>query len=335
MATSDKSDSLTRTNGSSIEAAKRLLRIETEALSQMETRIDDSFIKTVDTFSKIRGHVIVSGVGKSGHIGRKISATLASTGTPSTFLHPTEAAHGDLGMVTRDDAALLISKNGSTDELVGLVPYFKFLGIPIVGLIGNPDSELAGKCDIVIDVSVKEEGCPMNLAPTASTTVALAMGDALAVALLEEKKFQPKDFAFLHPGGALGRRLAMRVRDIMHTGEDMPVVHPDARLRDVVVEMTRKRLGTACIVDDQNRILGVFTDGDLRRAFEQGIDFENLKVSAVIKNRPKTISPDDLVTRAINVMETYNILVLPVTDYKGVLQGIVHMHDLLKSGIGK
>jgi arabinose-5-phosphate isomerase len=335
MAVSDSQDKSSRPNGSSIESAKRLLRIECEALSTLESRIDERFIEAVHILASIRGRVIVSGLGKSGHIGRKISATFASTGTPSTFLHPTEAAHGDLGMVTRDDAALLISKNGASEELIGLIPYFKFLDIPIVGLVGNLQSELAEKCDVCLDVSVKEEGCPMNLAPTASTTAALAMGDALAVALLEEKGFQPEDFAFLHPGGALGRRLSMRVRDIMHTGDEMPVVPPDARLRDVVVEMTQKLLGAACIVDSEKRIIGIFTDGDLRRAFEQGINFETSKISDVTKRFPKTISPDALVTRAINIMETFNILVLPVAGPDRILLGIVHMHDLLKSGIGK
>jgi arabinose-5-phosphate isomerase len=324
-----------RVNGSSIQAAKRLLRIEQEALAALQDRIDERFVKAVEILIAIRGRVVVSGIGKSGHIGHKISATLASTGTPSYFLHPTEAAHGDLGMVTRDDAALLISKNGSTNELLELLPYFKFLEIPIVGLIGDPESELARRCDVFIDVSVTEEGCPMNLAPTSSTTATLAMGDALAVALLEEKKFQPEDFAFLHPGGALGKRLSMQVKDVMHTGSAIPIVSPDTTLRELVIEVTQKRLGAACIVDGNQRLLAIFTDGDLRRAFESRVDFETCRAADVASTAPKTISEDALVTRAINIMETFNILVLPVAGADGKLRGIVHMHDLLKSGIGK
>ena len=319
----------------SLSVAKRLLRIEADAVRALEERINGEFARAVRLLADISGHVIVSGMGKSGLVGRKISATLASTGTPSSFLHPTEAVHGDLGMVTRQDATLIISKSGGTDELQTLVPYFKLLNIPIVGMLGNLNSPLAEKCDIVLDVSVVEEGCPLDLAPTASTTALLAMGDALAVALLTEKRFRPEDFAFLHPGGALGRRLAMQVKDIMHTGDNIPVVTVTAPMADVIMEMTRKRLGAACILDEKGKLLGSFTDGDLRRALERGMDFSKTTAGDVAIRKPKTVDAEILAARAINIMEVHNILVLPVTDDNGKLVGIVHLHDLLKSGIGK
>lgn len=319
----------------SLAVARRLLRIEADAVRALESRVDEKFSRVVRLLSDIKGHVIVTGMGKSGLVGRKISATFASTGTPSTFLHPTEAVHGDLGMVTRQDAAIVISKSGGTDELQALIPYFKLLNIPIIGLMGNLDGSLAEKCDITLDVSVVEEGCPLDLAPTASTTALLAMGDALAVALLTEKRFRPEDFAFLHPGGALGRRLTMRVEDIMHTGEAIPVVNITAPMTEMIVEMTRKRLGATCVTAENGKLVGVFTDGDLRRALERGLNFSKTTAGDVATRAPKTIEPDALAARAINQMEMFNILVLPVTDEEGRLLGIVHLHDLLKSGIGR
>jgi arabinose-5-phosphate isomerase len=319
----------------SLQVARRLLRIEAAAVAQLESRLDDNFKEAVRILTGIRGRVIVSGIGKSGHIARKVSATFASTGTPSSFLHPTEAVHGDLGMVTRDDAALLISKSGTNDDLTDLIPYFKFLDIPIIGVLGDPKSALGARCTVCIDVSVPEEGCPMNLAPTASTTAALAMGDALAVALLTEKQFRSEDFAFLHPGGALGRRLSVKVEDVMHTGDDIPKVEATTPLRDVILVMSKKRLGAACIVDKQNKLTAIFTDGDLRRAFESNSDISKKTVGDLAVRNPKTVGADELAARAINIMERFNILVLPVVDDGGKLIGIVHMHDLLKSGIGK
>ncbi len=319
----------------SIDVAKRLIRIETEAVRALESRIDDKFERAVHMLSTIRGRVVVSGLGKSGHIGRKISATFASTGTPSSFLHPSEASHGDLGMVTPDDAVLLISKSGSTEDLLNLIPYFKLLGIPIIGLLGDCDSTLGEKCDVAIDVSVLEEGCPLDLAPTSSTTATLVMGDAMAVALMTEKEFKPEDFAFLHPGGALGRRLNMRISDVMHTGANLPVSRAEDSLRDAIVEMTQKRLGATCILNASGELSGILTDGDLRRAFERGLDVQKSKASEAATTNPKTIDANALVTRAINLMEAYNILVLPVVDQSRKLIGIVHMHDLLKSGIGR
>lgn len=314
--------------------AHRLLRIESDAVRSLDTRLDESFVRVLDYLVETPGRVFVTGMGKSGHIGRKISATLASTGTPSDFLHPTEAAHGDLGMVTRSDAVILLSKSGNTEEILNLIPYFKLLKIPIIGILGNCQSPIGERCDVCLDVSVVEEGCPLDLAPTASTTATLAMGDALAVALLTAKKFRPEDFAFLHPGGALGRRLTMRIESVMHTGTDIPVVGPDAPMSEVIFEMTRKRLGATCVVRD-GKLEGIFTDGDLRRAYERGTNFTKTTALQVAVKNPKTVEASALVTRAINIMETYNIFVLPVVAADGTLQGIVHMHDLLKSGIGR
>jgi arabinose-5-phosphate isomerase len=319
----------------SLAVARRLLRIEADSVRALEERVDENFSRAIDLLAGITGRVFVTGMGKSGHVGRKISATLASTGTPSDFLHPTEAAHGDLGMVTQSDAVILISKSGETAEILSLIPYFKLLNVPIVGLLGNCAGSLGEKCDICLNCSVIEEGCPLDLAPTASTTATLAMGDAIAVALLTEKKFRPEDFAFLHPGGALGRRLRMRVDEVMHSGLEAPIVAPDAPMREVILEMTRKRLGATCVVGSDGSLVAIFTDGDLRRALEKGMDFSNITAAQVAVHNPKTIEPGALVTRAINIMETYNILVLPVVDSDGKLLGIVHLHDLLKSGIGR
>jgi len=321
--------------GEGLAVARRLLQIEAGALKALESRVDDAFARAVDVLASIKGRVFVTGMGKSGHIGRKISATLASTGTPSDFLHPTEAAHGDLGMVTRQDGVIVISKSGETQELLNLLPYFKLLSIPVVGLLGNVASPIGEKCDACLDVSVVEEGCPLDLAPTASTTAALAMGDALAVALLTQKKFRPEDFAFLHPGGALGRRLTMRVEEVMHTGDDVPIVRLGSPAREVIMEMTRKRLGATCVVDDKGRLEGIFTDGDLRRTLEGGVDFSTSTAADIAIRQPKTVEQSALVTRAINLMETHNIFVLPVVDASGNLVGMVHLHDLLKSGIGR
>ncbi len=318
----------------SLAVAKRLLMIEANAVKALEGRLGESFAKALELLVALKGRVIVTGMGKSGHIGRKISATLASTGTPSYFLHPTEAAHGDLGMVTRQDGVIVLSKSGDTAELTHLIPYFKLLGIPIIGLLGSCDSPIGEKCDVCLDVSVIEEGCPLDLAPTASTTAALAMGDALAVAVMTEKKFRPEDFAFLHPGGALGRRLLKQIHEVMHAGDEIPIAHANTSIRDLVVEMTNKRLGAVCIVDSENRLQGIYTDGDLRRTFERGGDLRNLTAADVAIRSPKAIEPSALVTRAINLMETYNILVMPVVDSDDKLIGIVHLHDLLKSGIG-
>lgn len=316
-------------------SARHLLEVEASAVTALTSRVNGDLERAITILLDIRGHVIVTGVGKSGHIGRKISATLASTGTPSSFLHPAEAAHGDLGMVTREDAAIVISKSGASDELWTVLPYLKFLGIPIIGLLGDAKSALAEKCDVVLDVSVAEEGCPMHLAPTASTTAALAMGDALAVALLTAKGFQPDDFKFLHPGGALGRRLSLTIKDVMHSGENIPVVRAEDDLKTSIMCMTKQRLGAVCVVEATGELLGIFTDGDLRRTLERNLDLAGVKIGQIATLKPRTILPDALVSRAVNIMEQHNILVLPVVNHEQKLVGIVHMHDLLKSGIGK
>jgi len=319
----------------SLDAAKRLLQIEADAVRALAPRVNGDFAQALETLLRVRGHVIVTGVGKSGHIARKISSTLASTGTPSSFLHPAEAAHGDMGMVTKDDAAILISKSGESDELWTVLPYLKLLGIPVIGFLGNVQGGLAEKCDIVLDVSVAEEGCPMNLAPTASSTAALALGDALAVALLTAKGFKPEDFAFLHPGGALGKRLSLRVADVMHTGEQIPLAKASDDLKTSIMLMTRYRLGAVCITGANGELQGIFTDGDLRRTLERNVDIAKANIGELATHNPKRILQSELVVRAVNLMEQHNIMVLPVVDERGILTGIVHMHDLLKSGIGR
>ncbi|MBK6765891.1 MAG: KpsF/GutQ family sugar-phosphate isomerase [bacterium] len=319
----------------SLDAARRLLDIEAEAVRALGPRINGDFSRALEILLGVRGHVVVTGVGKSGHIARKISSTLASTGTPSSFLHPAEAAHGDMGMVTKDDAAILISKSGESDELWTVLPYLKLLGIPVIGFLGNLKGGLAEKCDVVLDASVAEEGCPMNLAPTASSTAALALGDALAVALLTAKGFTSEDFAFLHPGGALGKRLLLRVEDVMHTGEAIPRAQETDDLKTSIMCMTKFRLGAVCITGPDSELIGIFTDGDLRRTLERNVDLSKARIGELATRYPKRILQTELVVRAVNVMERYNILVLPVVDDEGKLTGIVHMHDLLKSGIGR
>ncbi|MCB9366897.1 MAG: KpsF/GutQ family sugar-phosphate isomerase [Calditrichaeota bacterium] len=316
-------------------AARRLLQIEADAVRELVSRLDGEFQQAVQLLMGIRGRVIVTGIGKSGHIGRKISSTLASTGTPSSFLHPVEAAHGDLGMIARDDAALIVSKSGDSEELWAVLPYLKLTSIPIVGLLGNPNGALAAKCDVVLDCSVAEEGCPMNLAPTSSSTAALAMGDALAVALLTAKEFSAEDFAYLHPGGSLGRRLLLRVEDVMHSGDKMPVVQETDDLKSAVLCMSERRLGAVCLVNQQGILTGIFTDGDLRRAWQEDAQLSGSRVGELATRNPKTVQRDELVTTAVNLMERHNIMVLPVTESSGRLAGVVHMHDLLKSGIGR
>ncbi len=325
----------TQQMAASLDAARRLLEIEADAVRALVPRINGEFGRALEILLKVRGHVVVTGVGKSGHIGRKISSTLASTGTPSTFLHPAEAAHGDVGMVTKDDAAIVISKSGESDELWTVLPYLKLLGIPVIGIMGNLNGALSEKCDVVLDASVAEEGCPMNLAPTASSTAALALGDALAIALLTAKGFKPEDFAFLHPGGALGKRLSLRISDVMHAGDEIPIVNEQDDLKTSIMCMTKYRLGAVCVKGAKGELIGIFTDGDLRRALERNIDLAKVRIGEIATRKPKNIVQDELVIRAVNLMEQHNILVLPVVDSNGTLTGIVHMHDLLKSGIGR
>ena len=318
---------------SAIESAKRTIAIERQAVEQLEDRIDDSFSKAVDLLASVDGRVIVSGMGKSGHIGNKIAATLASTGTPAQFVHPAEACHGDMGMVTRSDAALLMSNSGTTSEITALLPLLKRLGIPIVAMTGNANSTLATAADVHLNIGVPEEACPLDLAPTASTTANLVMGDALAIALLEQRGFTAEDFAFTHPGGALGRRLLTRVSDVLVTGSDVPRVTTDTSLADTLMEISAKGLGMSTVVDANGHLLGIFTDGDLRRALEQKHDLSTTQVGTVMSAGAKTIDADALAAEAVTRMENDSINALIVVDEGNRVTGVVQLLALLKAGI--
>ncbi|MGH7377553.1 MAG: KpsF/GutQ family sugar-phosphate isomerase, partial [Candidatus Methylomirabilales bacterium] len=280
-----------------------------------------------------RGRVVLTGMGKSGYIAQKIAATFSSTGTPALFLHPAEGVHGDLGMIVRGDVVVAISKSGETEELVSILPHIRRFGVPLVSLVGNPQSTLARESDVALDVSVKEEACPLNPAPTASTTAALAMGDALAVALLEQRGFREEDFALLHPGGSLGRRLLLRVRDLMHTGKALPLVREEATMREAILEISGKRLGMTAVVDAAGLLTGIVTDGDLRRALQKLPDLLTRRVADCMTHNPKTISRDELAARAVQVMEHYSITSLLVVGEEGRPEGVLHLHDLLKAGV--
>ncbi len=315
-----------------IAAARRVIRLEGEAVLQLEERIDEEFARAVDLLVELKGRAIVSGVGKSGIIARKIAATLTSTGTPAYFLHPVEGVHGDIGMVLRDDLLILISKSGESDELYELVRVVKRLGVPIIALTGKGRSTLAEHADVALDVTVAEEACPHDLAPTASTTAALAMGDALAVAVLTEKGFTSDDFAKLHPGGVLGRQL-LRVADIMVTDpEKVPALQRDATLREAMVEIAHKR-GTVAVVDDDRRIIGVITAGDLTRFVDSKEEFFHRQVWEAMNESPKTVKPDTLAAEAVYRMEQHGIMALPVCDEERHLTGIVHLHDLMRARV--
>ncbi len=312
---------------------RRVLEIEARAIEALLPRIGEAFTRACRACLNCRGRVIVTGMGKSGHIGGKLAATLASTGTPAFFVHPGEASHGDLGMITPKDLVIAISNSGETSEIVTILPLLKRLGVPLITMTGKPDSTLGRASDVVLDTSVSEEACPMNLAPTASTTACLAMGDALAVALLESRGFTAEDFALAHPGGSLGRRLLLRVRDLMHTGEEIPQIGSDASLRDGLVEMTRKGLGMTVIVDDAGRLAGIFTDGDLRRTLDQGADVHSTPMHEVMTPHGKSIGPDDLAAEAMRFLEQKKITALLVTDPDDQLVGVLHIHDLLRAGV--
>lgn len=308
---------------------RRVLRLETEALASVGDRLGEDFVAAVRTIYAARGRVIVSGIGKSGLIGRKIAATLTSTGTPAIFLHPVEGLHGDLGIVSRDDVALLLSKSGATDELRGLVEYLSRLGVRMVALTGRSDSALGRAAHVAIDASVPEEACPHDLAPTTSTSAALAIGDALAVTLLRLRDFGREDFARLHPGGSLGRQLTLRVRDVM-LAEDYPWLEPDASMRQCVVLLAGKR-GTVPIVDPDHRLVGIVTAGDLTRVMERRDDFLEIAVADVMTVSPRAIGPDELAARAVYECETHGIMALPVIAEDRRLLGLVHLHDLLRA----
>lgn len=316
-----------------LDEARRVLRVEARAVDALAERLGREFVDAIEVLAGCSGRVIVSGVGKSGIVGRKIAATLTSTGTPATFLHPVEGLHGDLGIVGRDDAAVLVSKSGETSELTGLVEYLKRLGVPIVLLTGRPDSPLARLADVVLDCSVEEEACPMDLAPTSSSTATLAMGDGLAVVLLQKKGFRPEDFARIHPRGALGRKLTLTVDDVMVAEEgEYPFLGRDAVMRDSIVPLAEMR-GTVPIVDGERRVVGVITAGDLTRLMERRDDFLEVPVTEVMTSTPKLAEPDELGSAAVHRMEEHGVMALPVVDEDGRLQGIVHLHDLMKSGV--
>ena len=314
-----------------IERGRRVIRMERDALAEIEQRIDGEFARAVDLIRGAEGRVIVAGVGKSGLIGRKIAATLTSTGTPATFLHPVESAHGDLGIVGTSDVALLISKSGESDELLARLNELKRLGVRTIALTGSRESSLARLSDVALDAWVREEACPHDLAPTTSTTAALAIGDALAVALLEEKGFQREDFARIHPGGQLGRRLLMRVEEVMLT-RDLPLLPPSATMRQAVVELAERR-GTVVIVDGERKVLGVVTTGDLTRLMEHEENFFQVRVEAIMTRTPKVARQDELASAVVFRMEQHGIMAMPVVDDDERVVGIVHLHDLMRARV--
>lgn len=317
-----------------LELGRTVLQTEADAVGRLGERLDGLFAKACHHILACEGRVIVTGMGKSGHIGGKIAATLASTGTAAFFVHPGEASHGDLGMITGKDLVLALSNSGETDELLTILPIIKRLGVPLVALTGRPASRLAQAATVHLDVSVEREACPLGLAPTASTTAALAMGDALAVALLEARGFTEEDFALSHPAGSLGRRLLLRIADIMHTGDTVPMVPVDATLSDTLTEMSRKGLGMTTVVDSRGRLAGIFTDGDLRRLLDHGeVDIRRLQVSEVMTQDCITVEPDLLAAEALQIMDARCINALPVADADGRLQGALNMHDLLRAGV--
>ena len=315
--------------------ARTTLQIESDAIVALHARLatDDSVGRAVAMLLQCKGRVVVSGIGKSGHIARKIAATLASTGTPAMFVHPAEAAHGDLGMVTSEDAFIAISYSGESSELMAIMPVVKRMGGVLIAMTGKPNSSLAQLADVHLDISVEKEACPLNLAPTASTTVTLALGDALAVALLDLRGFKEEDFARSHPGGALGRRLLTHVHDVMRSGERVPKVSVDASLLQALEEMTKKGMGMTAVVDADNRPVGVFTDGDLRRMFERVQDFTQVAIRDVMHAQPRSIAPERLAVDAVAVMEEYRINQMLVVDADGKLVGALHIHDLTQAKV--
>jgi len=313
------------------ETARKVLEIESEAIRELIPRLDEGFDRAVEILIACAGRVVVTGMGKSGLIAQKISATLASIGTPSLYLHPADAIHGDLGRIVKGDALVAISNSGDTEEILALVPWLKRLGVPLLALTGNPRSALAQAAEVHIDVGVRSEACPLGLAPTASTTAALAMGDAISMALLERRGFTVDDFAVLHPGGRLGKKL-MRVEDLMHTGDDVPRVAPDTKMKEVLFEMTRKRLGLTTVVEADGTLLGVISDGDLRRQMERhGYAIFDKSAAECMTRSPALVGRRELATRALDLLETRRITALLVTDEKGRIEGVLHLHDLWKT----
>ena len=316
-----------------IKKAKEVVKIEALAVEGLLKRIDDSFAEAIKMIYNSKGRVIISGVGKSGLIARKIVATLNSTGTAAIYLHPTDALHGDLGMVRAGDIVIVISKSGNTEELFNLVPMIKRLDIKIIGMLGKKNSKIGNFCDVVLDISVESEACPHDLAPTASTTATLVMGDAIAVSLLEMRGFTAEDFATLHPAGSLGKRLSLKISEIMYKGKDVPLVKEEDSLKNTILEMTSKRLGATGVVDNDGKLVGIITDGDLRRLLEKTMDITGLQAKDIMTKNPKTIDPNLLASFALQQMENYKITSLIAVDSNNVPVGIIHLHDLVNLGL--
>ncbi len=316
-----------------LDLAREVLMIEAAAVQALIARVDRHFLAALQLILDCQGRIVVCGMGKSGHIARKIASTLASTGTPAFFVHPAEASHGDLGMITRHDAVIALSNSGESPELLTIVPILKRTGAKLIAMTGNPNSSLAREADVHLDTSVEKEACPLNLAPTASTTATLALGDALAIALLDARGFGPDDFARSHPGGTLGKRLLVHVADVMRKGEALPRVPETALVQAAMLEMTRKGMGMTAIVDAQNRVAGVYTDGDLRRSLDRGIDIRVTPVAQVMTRHPRGIAPDKLAAEAVKVMQDSKVYALLVVDAAGQLVGAVNMHDLMSAGV--
>ncbi len=318
-----------------LDTAKRVLEIEAEAIMALCRRLDGRFVAAVDMILACRGRVVITGMGKSGLICQKIAATMASTGTPAFFLHPAEGIHGDLGMLMKGDVVIAVSNSGNTEEIVRILPVIKRMGLPLIAMTGQPGSALSRAADVLLNISVREEACPLGLAPTASTTVTLAMGDALAVALLEKRGFREEDFALFHPGGTLGKKLLLKVEDLMHTGDEVPLATTGTLLKEALFEITSKKLGITGVLDDAGNLVGVFTDGDLRRTMARGCDVLDLPLSEVMTAYPKRILRSNLAAKAVQKMEEFSITSLFVFDREDstVPVGIIHLHDLLKAGV--
>ena len=316
-----------------IQKAKEVIRVEAEAVAALSSRINATFVEAVELIFECKGRVIVTGVGKSGLVARKIAATLASTGTAAFFIHAAEGLHGDLGVVREEDVILIVTKSGETNEITGLIPQLKNIGVKLITITGTLDASLTKVSDIVLDASVKEEACPHDLAPTASSTAALVMGDALAVALLERRGFTMEDFASIHPGGNLGKKLLTRMEDLMYTGEQVPIMNEDSLFKDVILEMNRKRFGAVCIVDNSGKLKGIITEGDLRREIEKGEAILQSKASLIMSTEPKVVSSRTLATEVLSILEEHNILQIITVDEEQKPIGMVHLHDLLEAGI--
>jgi arabinose-5-phosphate isomerase len=333
MKTAPSSAGRASREGTALAMAREVLEIEAKAVSDLIGSLDQRFVQAVDTILNCRGRVVVSGIGKSGHIARKIASTLASTGTPAFFVHPAEASHGDLGMVARDDVFIALSNSGESDELLAIVPLLKRQGAKLVAMTGNPQSALAREADVHLYAGAEKEACPLNLAPTASTTAALALGDALAVAVMQAKGFTRDEFAASHPGGTLGRRLLTHVRDVMRTGADAPRVTHAASAMDGMLEVSRGRMGMTAVLDGHGRVIGIFTDGDLRRSLQKGVDLRVAPITDVMTQGPRTIGPGKLAAEAVEIMERFKINQLVVVDEDQKLLGALNMHDLFRAKV--